>query len=104
MNIHIHTQYCENYGDVSSPYWKFKGGNTYVITGFALPLNDQIGRSAQTIVDAVRPTIESKNDYFEEYILDWEFADEDTLTDWERDQQEFDGSISSPSPRIEVAL
>ena len=31
MKLVISTQYSENYGDSQNPYWKFKGGNVYVV-------------------------------------------------------------------------
>lgn len=102
MLIHIHTQYVENYGDTERPYWKYKGGNTYVVTGVTLPMNDTIGRVGESIVNSVRERIEYRNDYAEEYILDWEFAADDALTEDERLQQEYDGRIDYPSKRIEV--
>ena len=30
----VETQYLENYGDKSEPYWKFKGGETYRMVGW----------------------------------------------------------------------
>jgi len=100
LNIHVHTQYCENYGDSQNPFWKFKGGSTYVLTGFNHPLSDGIGAAAQSAVNSVRPQIECDNDACREYIIDWEFAPVDALTQDEQDQQNFDGRVSYPSKRI----
>jgi len=32
--FYIETRYLENYGDRDKPYWKFKGGDTYAVSGF----------------------------------------------------------------------
>ena len=103
MNIHIHTQYRENYGSAEQPYWKFKGGDTIVVTGFTHPLTAGIGQAAATVVAQLRSTIEYANPMSEEYILDWELLPEGTLTQWEKDQLEFDdGKIDSPSKRVAI--
>lgn len=98
MNIHIHTQYAENYGDATNPYWKMKGGSTYVLP-FPHALNDRIGPDAAAAVEAVRPKIENRDDFSETYVLDWELTSE-ALTHDEKLQQEYDGKISFPSPRL----
>lgn len=104
FDIHIHTQYCENYGDESQPYWKFKGGDTIVLTGFDAPFNDRIGAAAAAVVEAVRSQVEYRNAFAESYIIDWEFAEADTFTEDERLQQEYDGKILYPSKRIAIDI
>ena len=42
MKVVINTQYKENYGTVSEPYWKFKGGSTYIIAASDRAEADQI--------------------------------------------------------------
>jgi hypothetical protein len=101
MVIHIHTQYRENYGTESEPYFKFKGGSTYVVA-LPVPLDAEIGEAARAAVALVRGTIEYANPMSEEYILDWELVEDDVLTPDEKDQLEFDGKITSPSKRITV--
>ncbi len=103
MDIFIHTQYCENYGSDEMPYWKFKGGDTYVVADADLPMTDRIGAVAQAIVDAVKPELEYKNDYSSAYVIDWEIVASGTLTQWEQDQLDFDGKITDPSKRIVLA-
>lgn len=90
----ITTQVHENYGahtwdgeGVCPQYWKAKGGNHYVvrnITDFS---------NITEIVMAVRPQVESDNEYFREYIIDWEVVADDYLTEFERDQLEYEGEI-----------
>lgn len=100
--IHIHTQYKENYSDdpINAPYWKFKGGSTYVVTGFSLPLNDGLFAAGEAIVNAVRSQIEYANPMSEEYIIDWEFAHAAAVTEDEAMQLKYDGRIDYPSKRI----
>ena len=86
MKLVINTQCKENYaahnGFNGEYYWKFKGGNTYVVNG----LNS---KQVNKIVDGGIPTlsklIEDKNDYYEEYILGWEIVgdDETPWDEWE---------------------
>ena len=86
MKLVIQTQIRENYaahnGFNGEYYWKFKGGNTYVV-------NDLNSKQVNKIVDGGIPTlsklITEKNDYFEEYILGWEIVgdDETPWDEWE---------------------
>lgn len=83
MKLVIQTQIRENYaahnGFTGEYYWKCKGGNTYVVN----QLNSQ---QVQKIVDEGIPTlsklITEMNDYYEEYILDWEIVGDDEIR-WE---------------------
>ena len=100
MVIHVHTQYQENYGTETAPYWKFKGGSTYVLLGFEHPLSDGLAAAGQAAVESVRSQIEYANPMSEEAIIDWEFKADAALTQYETDQLEFEGRVSSPSPRI----
>lgn len=103
MQIFIHTQYCENYGDESRPYWKMKGGSTVVVTGAVLPMDHTIGHVASAIVESLRDKIEYRNPMSEEYIIDWHFAADDEMPEEERMQLEYDGRITYPSTRIDLA-
>lgn len=79
----INTQYKENYSDEpNKPYWKFKGGDTYVVRELS-------AAAIRTIAEEGIPTltklIESANEYSEEYILDWEIVEDDApeCEEWE---------------------
>ena len=89
MKLVIQTQHKENYGahdwdgEGECPqYWKFKGGNTYVVERI-LP------KQAVKIIDGGIPTltglIESKDEYFEEYITSWETMNDSAVVceEWE---------------------
>ena len=100
LNIHVHTQYKENYGDEAQPYWKYKGGSTVIITGFTHPLTSGIGAAAEAVVRSVAAQIEYANAYAEEYIIDWSLEPVGALTEDERLQLEYDGRITYAAKRI----
>ena len=76
----IQTQHRENYAahnegykhGVDQAHWKFKGGNTYFVTDLT---SKQINKIANGGIPTLTKLIESKNEMFEEYILDWEIRD-----------------------------
>ena len=76
----IQTQHRENYAahnegykhGVDQAHWKFKGGNTYFVTNLT---SKQINKIANEGIPTLTKLIESKNEMFEEYILDWEIRD-----------------------------
>src|SRR5580765_2154409 len=102
FDIHVLTQYRENYADAGQPpYWKNKGGSTYVITGFAHELCSGIGDAAQAAVDAMRPKIGCRNDFCTVQIIDWELANVGDLTDDEKTQIKYGyGRVDFPSERL----
>ena len=91
MKIVIQTQYRENYAahnedyvhGVSEPYWKFKGGDTYVVSCSLADAQDSFFR--QAAMDAVT----FSNEAAEEYVLDYNILDDadfsikDHIQDWE---------------------
>ena len=66
MKVVINTQYKENYGTVAEPYWKFKGGSTYIVAA-----SDRA--EAEQIVEQGLPTLTALLEYAdpmcEEYII-----------------------------------
>ena len=94
----ITTQVFENYawredgslGTGAEAYWKPKGGSDYVVRG--VDECDMI----DIIVDRVRSKIEQANDAFMEHIVHWAVVADDYLTEFERDQLEFEGKIRFP--------
>ena len=97
MKILITTQYRENYGTESDPYWKFKGGSDYFIPGV-----DPLKVAPGLLVEQVRGKIEYAGPMSEEYILDWELVADDALSPSEQDQMEFDGEILYPATVLEL--
>ncbi len=106
MKLLITTQVYENYawredgsiGTGDDAYWKAKGGHEYVIKNV-----DPLQVVPGLLVDSVRSQVESDNDYFREYILDWELVEDNYLTEFERDQLEYDGRIEYPAKELAVA-
>jgi hypothetical protein len=90
----IQTQVHENYGTESEPYWKPKGGGDYVIKNFR-----KFNRVTETVM-AVRAQIEQDNEFYREYIIGWEVVTDDYLTQFERDQLEYEGQIRFPANEI----
>lgn len=97
MKLLITTQYRENYGTESDPYWKFKGGNDYVIKNV-----DPLKTAPGLLVERVRGDIEYSGAMSEEYILDWELVADDYLTEFEQSQLEYDGEIRYPAEELTV--
>ena len=100
----IQTQVMENYawredgslGTGCDAYWKFKGGSDYVIRN--VDACDMI----EVIVDRARAQIEVDNDAFREYIIGWWIVPDNHLTDFERSQLEWEGSIIYPTQELTV--
>jgi hypothetical protein len=101
----LFTQCMENYawredgslGTGADAYWKFKGGSEYVVPG--VDECDMI----DVIVDRVRAQVETNNDAFREWIIDWAVVADDWMTEFERSQLEYEGEIRFPARVLEVA-
>ena len=101
MKLLITTQTQENYGahdwdgeGAVPQYWKFKGGQDYKYD------LGKYGRSEEALTElvmALRDQIEEDNDYFRNHIIDWTVVADDYLTEFERSQLEYDGSITYPA-------
>ena len=104
MKLLITTQVYENYahnedgtiGVGDAAYWKAKGGNDYVVKNFK-------GKDVTMAVMALRDKIEEDRPYFREHIFDFNIVADDYLTEFERDQLEYDGSITFPARELELA-
>jgi len=90
----IQTQTYENYGDIAQPYWKPKGGSDYVVKKFK-----DFNKVTETVM-ALRGQIECDNEFYREYIISFEVVADDYLTDFERDQWEYEGSIRFPAKEL----
>jgi len=94
--IVIQTQYRENYGTSTEPYWKSKGGSEYKV----LNTPDLSDEEVTSFVMSIRPKIEYNETFSEEYVIDW-FTAPDTYLSWfEKSQLEFDGEILYKEPTI----
>ena len=100
----ITTQVLENYGVHSwdgvgevPQYWKAKGGDEYFIENV-----DQCDM-IDVIVDRARAEIECDTVSYREYVVGYRLVADDYMTEFERSQLEYDGKVSCPARRLEVA-
>lgn len=111
MKLLITTQVYENYAiDISGvvltkekAFWKPKGGNDYVVKNFLPRGLHSLEESAKMAVMDLREKIESDNVAYREHIIDWKIVEDDYLTEYERDQLEFEGKITYPATELEYA-
>ena len=99
MMIVLRTQYRENYGTESDPYWKFKGGSEYKITNVPTDLSEH---EKIVLVDKLlsNPFIQYSNPMSEQYLLEWSTEEDDYLSWFEKSQLEYDGEVLFPEPII----
>ena len=97
----ITTQVYENYGahdwdgvGECPQYWKAKGGSDYVVKKFR-----DFSAVSETVM-ALRGQIEQDNDGFRETIIGWEVVADDYLTEFEKDQLEYEGVIRFPAKEL----
>ena len=95
MKLLITTQVYENYGahdwdgkNECPQYWKAKGGSDYVVKKFR-----DFNKVTETVM-ALRSQIESDNDHFRETIINFEVVADDYLTEFEKDQLEYEGKVT----------
>jgi hypothetical protein len=101
MILVIRTQVFENYawnedgtiGTGENAYWKAKGGSDYKVLN--VPTNANLAK----VVDAAN--VVTRNDYIQESIIDWSLEADGYLSQFEKDQLEYDGSILFPEPTLE---
>ena len=96
----ITTQVYENYGahdwdgvGECPQYWKAKGGSDYVVK------NVNVNSVTETVM-ALRGQIEQDNQAFREKIIGWEVVANGYLTEFERDQLEYEGKIRFPAKEL----
>jgi len=73
MKIVINTQIRENYGSALTPYWKFKGGDVYIVPNLTPA---QVLKVKESGIPTLTALIETRNAGFEEYVVDWYIADD----------------------------
>jgi hypothetical protein len=111
MKLHIQTQIQENYGahdwdgvGECPGYWKFKGGNDYMVPVDTVKTGEFFDKKCEMIVDSVRGQIEENSDYYRENILGWDLVADDFITEFEQSQLEYDGAIVYPARVLELDL
>ncbi len=109
MKLVIQTQYSENYGSADKPFWKFKGGETYIVPNLTTAQAERIIRDG---IPTLKALIEYKNSMSEESVIYYRIVEDDTVVcdEWEtpnmlswenntwvcRQIQLNDGSFSKP--------
>lgn len=76
MKIVITTQVRENYGDAERPYWKMKGGSVFVVPNLTVAQTLKVKESG---IPTLKALIETRNEMFEEYVVDWSILDNDAV-------------------------
>jgi hypothetical protein len=94
----------ENYGSSSEPYWKFKGGSSYVIENVEnyIKMNEFFAKKCEMVVDEIRSKIEYDGEMSRVYILGWSIQDDEYMSEFERSQLEYEGDIVYPEPRLTI--
>jgi len=95
MKLYIWTQVLENYGDAEKPHWKAKGGGEYFVPGVT---TENLDKALALVLD----DIGLSNEYFQEYVRGWDLVEDDFMTQFERDQLEYDGRIAYPATVLEI--
>ncbi len=82
MKLVIQTQYSENYGSADKPYWKFKGGDTYIVENLNPAQAERILRDG---IPTLKALIEYKNSMSEEYVTYYRIVEDDVVVcdEWE---------------------
>jgi len=100
----ITTQVYENYGahdwdgvGECPQYWKAKGGTDYIVE------NIDPNRAAD-IANLACGMVEQDNEAFREYVINWEVVADDYLTEFERQQLEWDGRITYRAHVLDLGL
>jgi len=105
MKLLITTQYMENYGahdwdgeGACPQYWKMKGGSDYfyMLDGFNAQ-HEFADKRLEMIVDSLRSQVEWSDDGSRSYIVGYEIVADDYMTEFERDQLEYEGEIRHPA-------
>ena len=95
--IYVMTQNYENYGSEDEPYWKPKGSSDYFIPNFT-----GTQEQAVEVVNSMADKIEYANEYATSTILGIEVVEDDYMTEFERDQLDYEGQIRFPAKVLEA--
>jgi len=101
--IVLFTQVYENYafdeegnlGTGVNAYWKAKGGSEYVVKNIDI-------NQATVIATLAAGQIGQDNEMFRETVISWSLVSDDYMTEFERQQLEYDGRITCPAYEITV--
>jgi hypothetical protein len=83
--------------------WKFKGGEDYFMPLDGYNAEHEFAeKNLQMIVDSVRTQIEWDDVGSRQYIIGYGVVADDFMTEFERSQLEYDGSITYPAKVLEL--
>jgi hypothetical protein len=97
MMLVIRTQYRENYGTETDPYWKSKGGQEFKVINLPTNTSEEF---LLHLVDSLLPQVQYENSWSMQYMLDWSLEDDSYLSWFEKSQLEYDGEILFAEPII----
>lgn len=97
MKLYIWTQVLENYGTVENPHWKAKGGSEYFVPGVT---TENLHKALALVLEDVG----FSDEYFQEYVRGWDIVEDDYMTQFERDQMEYDGKIDFPAQVLQIEV
>lgn len=82
MKLVISTQFRENYGDSQNPYWKFKGGDTYVVKNIS---ERDASRIRANGIPTLTSLISYSNSMSSEEVIGFSILEDDAVVceDWE---------------------
>ena len=95
--ILVQTQVIENYnldGEDDQPYWKFKGGEEYLVYG----TNDRPANAMALVASLCI----SNSKAFKEYPVSYRTVDANFKTEFEQHQEEYDGEIKFAARRVHI--
>lgn len=105
MKLHIQTQYMENYGahdwdgeGLCPQRWKFKGGEDYFYQlGNETPSDEHLAE----LVEVLRTRFEYDHEGARNYMVGYGLVEDSFMTDFERSQLEYEGSIAYPAVMLQ---
>ena len=93
--LYITTQYTENYGDETAPYWKSKGSYDYFVPNVS-------EGEVEYVMPRARVKIEHSSSFCHEHIIGYRVVPDDFITRDEEMQMEYDGKITFPTVVVEI--
>lgn len=91
MKICFYTQDYENYGTDTDPYWKAKGGEDFII---------EAPEWTEEMADNVCKAVSEDNPFFQRSVIGFDKVSDDYMTQFERDQLDYEGKIDYPAVRV----
>jgi len=97
MKMYLWTQVFENYGSAENPHWKAKGGSDYFVENITAENQDDM------LIQAIE-YVSYSSDFYIERFVGFEIVPDDFMTQFERDQLEFEGKIDYPALVIQPGI